>query len=132
MKRQKVKFWQKMLLFGALLLISHQMFSQVRGKVSDASGVSIPGVTVVEKGTNNGVISDSEGRYEIRVSNQQPAILVFSFVGLEAHEVAVAGKTNIAVTLKESITAIDEVVIVGYGLSAESPDPRFPDCGELV
>lgn len=115
MKRQKVKFWQKMLLFGALLLFSHQMFSQVKGKVSDASGISIPGVTVIEKGTNNGVISDSDGKYEIRVSNQQTAILVFSFVGLEAQEVAVAGKTTIDVTLKESTTAIDEVVIVGYG-----------------
>lgn len=115
MKRQKVKFWQKMLLFGALLLFSHQMFSQVRGKVSDASGIPIPGVTIIEKGTNNGVISDSGGRYEIRVSNQQTAILIFSFVGLEVQEVAVTGKTTVNVTLKESTTAIDEVVVVGYG-----------------
>ena len=60
MKKQKVKFWQKMLLFGALLLFSQQMFSQVKGKVSDASGISIPGVTVIEKGTKNGVVSDSD------------------------------------------------------------------------
>ena len=115
MKRQKVKFWQKMLLFGALLLFSQQMFSQIKGKVSDASGISIPGVTIIEKGTKNGVISDSDGKYQIQVSNQQKAVLIFSFVGLEVQEIPVAGKTTINVTLKESNTAIDEVVVVGYG-----------------
>lgn len=115
MKKQKVKFWQKMLLFGALLLFSPQLFSQVKGKVSDTSGMSIPGATIIEKGTKNGVVSDSDGKYQIQVSNQQKAVLVFSFVGLEEQEIPVAGKTTINVTLKESTTAIDEVVVVGYG-----------------
>lgn len=115
MKRQKIKFWQKYLLFGVMLLFSQQLFSQIKGKVTDSGGVPIPGATILEKGTSNGVISNSEGQYQIKVANQQTAILVFSFVGLEAQEVAVAGKTTVDVTLKESNTAIDEVVIVGYG-----------------
>jgi TonB-linked SusC/RagA family outer membrane protein len=115
MKRQKVKFWQKMFLFGALLLFSQHLFSQIKGTVTDASGISIPGVTIIEKGTKNGVISDMDGKYQINVSNQQTAVLVFSFVGLEVVEVPVAGKTTINATLKESTTAIDEVVVVGYG-----------------
>lgn len=115
MKRQKMRFWQKMFLFGALLLFSPQLFSQIKGTVSDPNGISIPGATIVEKGTKNGVVSDTNGNYQIKVSNQQTSILVFSFVGLEEQEVPVAGKTTIHVTLKETTTAIDEVVVVGYG-----------------
>ncbi len=115
MNRTKVKLWQKMLLFGVLLLVNQQLFSQVKGKVSDANGAPIPGVTIVEKGTTNGVISDFDGNYQIRLQKGQGAVLVFSFIGMESQEIPVAGKTNISVTIKETTKVIDEVVIVGYG-----------------
>ena len=115
MKKQKVKFWQKMLLFGAFLLFSQQIFSQVKGRVSDETGSPIPGVTILEKGTKNGIISDSNGTYTIKVQNLQSSVLVYSFVGMQTQEVAVKGSTNINVTLKESSIAVDEVVVVGYG-----------------
>ena len=76
MNRTKGKLWQKMLLFGVLLMLSQQLFSQIKGKVSDANGAPIPGVTIVEKGTNNGVLSDSEGMYQIKIQNTQGAVLV--------------------------------------------------------
>jgi len=115
MKLQKVKFWQKMLLFGALLLFSQQMFAQVKGKVLDATGSPIPGVTVIEKGTSNGVITDFDGIYQLKLQKPQAAVLVFSFVGMETQEIPLVQKSTINVTMKETTTAIDEVVVVGYG-----------------
>lgn len=115
MKRNKVKFWQKILLLGALLVFTLHVSAQVRGKVLDATGSPIPGATVLEKGTVNGVITNFDGAYEIKVQNIQSAVLVFSFVGLETKEVAVSGKTTVNVTLNESTKDIEEVVVVGYG-----------------
>lgn len=115
MKRQKVKLWQKILLMGAMLLFSQQMYAQIKGKVSDANGSPIPGVTIIEKGTINGVISNFDGAYQIKIQKQQGAVLVFSFVGMETQEITLGQKTTINVTLRESTKAIDEVVVVGYG-----------------
>lgn len=115
MNRTKVKLWQKMLLFCALLIVSQQLFSQVKGKVSDATGAPIPGVTIVEKGTSNGVISNFDGVYELKIQKAQGAILVYSFVGMTTKEVPVAGKSVINVTLVESSIGLDQVVVVGYG-----------------
>jgi TonB-linked SusC/RagA family outer membrane protein len=86
----------------------------VSGKVTDSSGAPLTGVTVVIKGTTIGIITDSDGKYSL--SNVPPgAILVFSFVGMKAQEVVVAGKTNLSVVLEEETVGVDEVVIVAYG-----------------
>ena len=115
MNKTKVKLWQKMLLFAALLIVSQQLFSQVKGKVSDANGAPIPGVTIVEKGTSNGVISDFDGMYEIRLQTEQGAVLVYSFVGMTSQEIPVSGRTVINVTLVETTIDIEQVIVVGYG-----------------
>ena len=115
MNRTKVKLWQRMLLFCVLLLLNQQLFSQIKGRVTDASGAPIPGATILEKGTSNGVISDSNGMYQLRIQKVQGAVLLFSFVGMEAQEIPVNGKSTLNVTLKELTQAVDEVVIVGYG-----------------
>jgi hypothetical protein len=115
MYRTKVKLWQKMLLFCVMLLLNQQLFSQIKGRVSDASGAPIPGATILEKGTSNGVISDSNGMYQLRIQKVQGAVLLFSFVGMEAQEIPVNGKSILNVTMKEVTQAVDEVVIVGYG-----------------
>ena len=114
-KRTKVKFWQRMLLFGALLLISQQLFSQVKGKVSDANGTPIPGVTIIEKGTRNGIISDFDGKYQIKLLKPQGAVLIFTFVGMEKQEVPVAGNATVNVAMKGTATTLDEVVVVAFG-----------------
>jgi TonB-linked SusC/RagA family outer membrane protein len=115
MNGTKVKLWQKMLLFGVLLMFSHQVFSQIKGKVSDANGAPIPGVTIVERGTSNGVLSDSDGMYQIKVQKEQGAVLAFSFIGLATQEIPVAGKSTINVTLREAVVDIEQVVVVAYG-----------------
>ena len=115
MNRTKGKLWQKMLLFGLLLMLSQQLFSQIKGKVSDANGAPIPGVTIVEKGTSNGVLSDSEGMYQIKIQKEQGAVLVYSFVGLLSQEFPIAGKSVINVKLLESVVDLEQVVVVAYG-----------------
>ncbi len=92
-----------------------QQQQTVSGTVTDASGESLPGVTVVVKGTTNGAITNFDGGYSL--SNiPGDGILVFSFVGMESQEVAVAGQSVISVILESKISDIGEVVVVGYGV----------------
>ncbi|RKD92744.1 TonB-dependent receptor [Mangrovibacterium diazotrophicum] len=90
----------------------------VKGNVKDKQGAPLPGVTVVEKGTTNGTITDFDGNYAIEVPTG--ATLVFSFVGMQVKEIAVAGQANIDVVLEEETLGIDEVVVVGYGTQKKS------------
>lgn len=93
---------------------TEQQKKSVSGKVSDSSGGSLPGVSVVVKGTTSGVITDVNGTYVI---NNVPdnATLQFSFVGMKQQEISVGSKTNINVVLMEETIGIEEVVAVGYG-----------------
>lgn len=96
-----------------------QQQKSVSGKVSDSSGVSLPGVSVVVKGTTHGSITDSDGNYSI--SNVPgDAVLQFSFVGMTTQEVLLANKTKLNITLFPSNESIDEVVVVGYGTQKKS------------
>ena len=86
----------------------------ILGKVTDSSGGSLPGVSVVVKGTTNGTITDANGDYTI-TKVPENAILQFSFVGMKTQEISVVSKTTINVTLAEDAIGIEEVVAVGYG-----------------
>lgn len=88
--------------------------TKITGTVTDANGSPLPGVNIVEKGTNNGAVTDLDGNYSITVSSEE-AVLSFSFVGYLTEEIEVGGQTNVDVTLIEDIQALDEVVVVGYG-----------------
>ncbi len=91
-----------------------QQNHKISGKVTDPSGATLPGVSVVVKGTTNGVITDAYGKYSI--SNiPENATLQFSFVGMKMQEIAVGSKTIINVSLAEETVGIEEVVAVGYG-----------------
>lgn len=99
------------------MLVTSLAWSQsktVTGKVTssdDATG--LPGVNVVEKGTNNGTVTDVDGNYSLNVGDN--ATLVFSFVGFTTQEIAVGNQSSIDVTLEPDVTALSEVVVVGYG-----------------
>lgn len=93
---------------------SQQQQKTVSGKVTDASGATLPGVSVVVKGTTNGTITDANGSYSLsKISSN--AVLQFSFVGMKTQEVAVGTKTSVSVSLAEESVGIEEVVAVGYG-----------------
>jgi len=95
--------------------LSYQQQKSVSGKVTDSSGASLPGVSVVVKGTTTGVITDMDGKYTI-AKVPENAFLQFSFVGMKSQEIAVGGKTLIDMTLVEETVGIEEVVAIGYGV----------------
>lgn len=110
-----------LLLALSFWIIVHPAFAQstpVSGTILDATGFGLPGVTVLEKGTNNGTVTDIDGKYTITVSSPE-ALLVFSFVGYEAQEILVGNQTTIDLTLAEAIGALDEVLVIGYGTQKE-------------
>ena len=91
-----------------------QQGKQVAGKVTDSSGSSLPGVSVVVKGTTTGVITDGDGKYSL-TKVPENAILQFSFVGMKTQEIKVGTQTSINVTLADEAIGLEEVVAVGYG-----------------
>lgn len=94
--------------------LNGQQSKSVSGKVTDLSGASLPGVSVVVKGTTTGVITDIDGKFTLSKVPEN-GILQFSFVGMKLQEISVAGKSLINVTLDEETVGVDEVVVVGYG-----------------
>lgn len=100
------------LMFATLVGFAQER--SVSGKVkSSDDGSGIPGVNILEKGTSNGTVTDSDGNFTISVGAN--ATLVFSFVGYAAQEVAVGSQTTLDVNLQTDVTALSEVVVVGYG-----------------
>lgn len=100
-----------------LLLVTTMAWSQSRtvtGKVTSSDdGTGLPGVNVIEKGTNNGTATDADGNFSLSVP--PTATLVFSFVGYETQEMAVGGQTTVNISLSSDVTSLSEVVVVGYG-----------------
>lgn len=86
----------------------------VNGTVTDNKGIPLPGVSVMEKNTTNGVQTNFDGEYSIDVDSQN-AVLVFSYIGMKTKEVRVGQETSINVQLANDMEALDEVVLVGYG-----------------
>ena len=86
----------------------------VSGKITDNSGQPIPGVNVVEKGTANGVQTDFDGNFSLKVKSDK-AILVVSYIGFKTKEIAVSGQSKLSIKLDEDSAKLEEVVVVGYG-----------------
>lgn len=106
----------KLMIVAFLLLTTSAVtFAQTKsitGKVTDGKG-SLPGVVVMIKGTKTATQTDENGVYKIQAAGT--AQLVFSFIGFNTKTVAINNKTTINVTLEESTTSLEEVVVVGYG-----------------
>lgn len=108
----------KKFLFIIFLLICGRTFSQdqitVSGVITDGkTGMPIPSVNVVEKGTSNGVMSNFDGEFSIETPEN--AILVFSYLGYATTEIEVGGQTEISISLDPEASALEEVVVVGFG-----------------
>ncbi|MGM0621418.1 MAG: SusC/RagA family TonB-linked outer membrane protein [Bacteroidota bacterium] len=101
-----------LLIFSFTALIAQQTVV-VTGTVTDESDLGLPGVTILEKGTQNGTVTNFDGDYSIEVPSD--AKLVFSFVGFITKEVDVNGSTTIDVELKEDNIGLEEILVVGYG-----------------
>ncbi|MGQ1889829.1 SusC/RagA family TonB-linked outer membrane protein [Thermophagus sp. OGC60D27] len=104
-----------------LLMWTTLLFAQeitVTGRVTFASdGSPIPGVSIVQKGTTNGTISNVEGSYSLTLP--EGATMVFTFIGMTPVEV-VANQSIVNVVMEEEVTGLEEVVVVGYGVQKKS------------
>lgn len=93
---------------------SVQQSNQVTGIVTDANGDPIIGANVIEKGTTNGIISDLDGKFTINVN--PGAVLQVSYIGYITREIIVKDQSFLTVKLSEDTQALNEVVVVGYGI----------------
>lgn len=102
-----------------LLFLSTQTFvfaqqKTISGKITDAAGAPLTGVTIAVKGSKIGTSSNADGEYGIVVPSNE-STLVFSYVGFAKREIKVGGQTNINVSLTTADNTADEVVVIGYG-----------------
>ncbi|WP_308993292.1 SusC/RagA family TonB-linked outer membrane protein [Mariniflexile litorale] len=117
LKNLESNFIKKRLLFSVFVILGiSASFAQqkITGTIKDPNGMLVPGVSVSEKGTTNGVISNFDGKYEINTKNSN-ATLVFSYIGYVTQEIAVGNKKEINLTFEENLQQLSEVVVIGYG-----------------
>ncbi|MFT5952979.1 MAG: TonB-linked SusC/RagA family outer membrane protein, partial [Bacteroidia bacterium] len=107
------------LFFICLLAITGFAQTTVTGLVTDNLKQPIIGATVVEKGTNNGRITDENGAFTLTIADVNAAILVVTYSGYEDNTIALKGQTNITVLLKDNTEGLGEVMVVGYGTSTK-------------
>lgn len=95
-------------------LTSAQQSNRVTGVVTDEYGDPIIGANVIEKGTTNGIITDLDGKFTINVN--PGAVLQFSYIGYMTREITVKDQSVLSIKLSEDTQALNEVVVVGYGV----------------
>ncbi len=115
MKKNLISF--RILLLFVTMSFAFQAFAQeiqVSGKVTDAAnGSTLPGATVMIKGTTNGALTDIDGNYSLKVNSG--SILVYSFIGYDTQEVTITNQREINISLQQSSTTLEQVVVIGYG-----------------
>jgi len=95
---------------------------RISGTVRDKpAGDAIPGVTVLEKGTTNGTVTDANGQYALRISSEA-ATLVFSFIGYESWSEIVGTRSTLDVALMQQTTSLSEIVVTALGVQRQSRD----------
>jgi TonB-dependent starch-binding outer membrane protein SusC len=100
-----------MMLGGNLCYAQSQL---VNGTVKDPSGMALPGVNILIKGTTTGTTTDTDGKFSLNASPTD--VLVVSFIGYASQEVAVGTQTSFNISLEEDLQTLGEVVVVGYGV----------------
>ena len=96
------------------------MAAQVKGTVKDTNGEALIGATVNEKGTNNAVIADVNGAFQITLKNGANSVLEVSFIGYEKKEIAVGNQKNFDIVLAPSSEALGEVVVTALGIKRDT------------
>jgi TonB-linked SusC/RagA family outer membrane protein len=116
--KQNLRFLLGLSMFFCWQIVQAQT-RQVTGKVSDAGGQTLPGVSVTVKNSATGSVTDVNGKYSVNVSGNN-ATLVFSYIGYKSIEKTVGNQSSIDVSLDEDASALSEVVVIGYGTQKKS------------
>lgn len=116
-----MKLFLKKVILGITFFVANIMCAQtiVSGTITDASQVPLPGVTIMEAGTDNGTVTDFDGTYSLELKSSNP-VLNFSYIGFTTQTITVGSQTTIDVRLEEDQQVLDEVVVVGYGKMKKS------------
>ena len=116
--RNSVFLWRRgilsLLIFGFAISFAFGQGRTVKGKVTSATEGPLPGVNIVIQGTTQGIMTDAGGNYSIAVPGPE-AVLVFSFISYTSQSVTVGAQTTINVELAPAMSALNEVVVTGYG-----------------
>lgn len=109
------------ILFSLLFLNSAYLLAQVEvsGLITTADNEALPGVNILEKGTTNGVVTDLDGKFTFNVSSEN-SVIVVSFLGYLTEEILIGSQRELRINLVEDITALEEVVVIGYGTVKKS------------
>lgn len=107
-----------MLIFLFSVFASTAILAQktVTGVIKDVSGEPIIGANVIQQGTTNGIITDIDGNFSLTVPNLNVTLSI-SYIGYQSINFPLKGQQNVMVTLKEDLQNLDEIVVVGYGVS---------------
>lgn len=97
-------------------LLSRAQTAIVQGKVQDADGEGLPGVTIIIKDAGSGTVTDMDGQYKLEIENAQSAVLLFSFVGYETKEVPVNAQSKIDVIMNEQLMELGEVIVTAMNI----------------
>jgi TonB-dependent starch-binding outer membrane protein SusC len=112
-----IKYFYVITLFLSFFIsneISAQKNTIVSGVVKDESGMTMPGVNIIEKGTSNSSSTGIDGSFNLKLSTDN-AVLIASFVSYQTQSMAVGGKKSIVITMKSEEQSLKEVVVIGYG-----------------
>ncbi|HTN22182.1 MAG TPA: TonB-dependent receptor [Pelobium sp.] len=107
--------WMMLFLFGA---ISAEAQTLIKGTVKDLNGEALPGVSVTVKGKTGGTVTAPDGSFKINAQLQD--VLEIKYLGFETQQVTVTNTSSLNITLKQSTSALDEVVVIGYGTQRKS------------
>lgn len=100
----------------------------VKGKVIDETGMGLPGVTILIKGTTEGTVTSFEGLYNLTVPSRE-SVLVFTSIGMASQEITVGEQTVINITMTEDMKELEEVIVVAYGTTTQE---KFTGSAEVV
>ncbi|MEO1653702.1 MAG: SusC/RagA family TonB-linked outer membrane protein, partial [Bacteroidota bacterium] len=101
-----------LMFMGAHSVMAQQM--TVSGTVKDANGEGVPGVSVYEKGTTNGTITDFNGKYSLKAN--RGATIIFQSMGYATQELVLGAQSTLDIIMKDDTETLDEVIVVGYGV----------------
>lgn len=107
------KIFRLAMLALSVLLAGNLSAQTVKGSVKDSGGEPVIGATVQEQGTKNVAVTDLDGNFTIKLTGDNP--LQISYIGMKTTTVSTKGKTTVAVTLEDEATALDDLVVIGYG-----------------
>jgi len=95
-------------------LTNSEQKKEISGTVKDSQGRTLPGVSVIVKGTTIGIVTDANGKFTLSVPKDAKT-LVFSFIGMKTQEIAITAKTSVDLVMEEETVGLNEVVAIGYG-----------------